>query len=352
LRLSVVDQGIGITPDLRSRLFEPFVQGADGSRGGGTGLGLAISRRLVIAMGGDILVQSRLHHGTTFTVALTLPEAPPVLALLPAAKLAAGRPLNILLAEDNPVNQLLVTALCKRLGHRITCAADGEIAITAASAQAFDLILMDMQMPRCDGLTAARAIRAGNGPSAKAPIIALTADAAARRTLYEEAGLDGLLAKPIDRAAFAAALGDIAARRLAPTISPAEAMALPSPSPLDEATIEELRTILGPVRLDQLLVLLGAELDQRPKAIGAAIADRDFAAAAAAAHSLKGAAANLGALPVSNAARAVEECLAAGADGNAPRLAAALHLLAAEVASAQQALAVLHHQTITQLVHA
>ncbi len=352
VRLSVVDQGVGITPDLRRRLFEPFVQGAHATRGGGTGLGLAISRRLVTAMGGNILVQSRLHHGTTFTVALTLPGAAPAPAPAHPADLATARPLTILLAEDNPVNQLLFTALCKRLGHRVICAADGELAVQAASAQAFDLILMDMQMPRCDGLTASRRIRAGAGPSAGAPIIALTADAAANWTLYDEAGLDGLLTKPIDGTAFAATLEDIALRRHTPHC-PAQAPApQPATSPLDSATLAELRGMLGPVRLDQLLVLLGAELDQRPSAIRAAIADRDLAAAAAEAHSLKGAAANLGALLVSDAAREIEACLASTPSADPRRLAGALRHLGAEVAAAQQALTVLRHQTLTQLVHA
>lgn len=352
VRVSVVDQGVGITPDLRRRLFEPFVQGAHATRGGGTGLGLAISRRLVTAMGGNILVQSRLHQGTTFTVALTLPGAAPAAAPAHPADLATARPLTILLAEDNPVNQLLVTALCKRLGHRVICAADGELAVQAASAQAFDLILMDMQMPRCDGLTASRRIRAGAGPSAGAPIIALTADAAANWTLYDEAGLDGLLTKPIDGTAFAATLEDIALRRHKPN-RPAQAPApQPATSPLDSATLEELRAMLGPVRLDQLLVLLGAELDQRPSAIRAAIADRDLAAAAAEAHSLKGAAANLGALLVSDAAREIEACLTSTPSADPRRLTAALRHLGVEVAAAQQALTVLRHQTLTQLVHA
>jgi PAS domain S-box-containing protein len=353
LRLSVIDQGVGITPELRRRLFEPFVQEANATRGGGTGLGLAISRRLVTAMGGNILVQSKLHQGTTFTVTLTLPDAVPTEAPAAVSDPTADQPLDILLAEDNPVNQLLITALCRRFGHRITCAADGELAVEAAAAKPFDLILMDMQMPRCDGLSATRRIRSETGLSAKTPIIALTADAAADWALYEDAGLDGLLTKPIDSTAFAATLDQIGRQRFSPPRQIAQPPAtVAARAPLDPATIAELQAMLGPVRLNQLLILLGTELDQRPQAIRAAIADRDFAAATAEAHSLKGAAANLGASRVSDAARDIEACLGAAPRSGSRRLAAALRQLAGEVEAAQQALTALRHQTITQLIHA
>jgi PAS domain S-box-containing protein len=358
LRLSVIDQGIGIAPALRARLFEPFVQGKEGEPGGGaaggTGLGLAISRRLIAAMGGTIHVQSRPARGTTFTIALILDDAAPQALLDAAASASPVPPLDILLAEDNPVNQLLVTALCKRLGHRVTCAADGIVAVEAAAAHRFDLILMDMQMPRCDGLTATRRIRAGPGPCANVPIVALTADASSsQRPLYEEAGLDGLLTKPIDSAAFARTLADLADVNRRRGIAVLGSV-LPAPpiSPLDPTTLDELRAMLGAARLDQLLDLLAAELDQRPLAIRSALADRDFAAALAQAHSLKGAAGNLGALPVSEAARALEDCISAAADGDPRLLAAALRHLAAEVSLAQQAIALLRHTAIADAIHA
>jgi PAS domain S-box-containing protein len=359
LRLSVIDQGIGIAPALRARLFEPFVQGnegeAVGGAAGGTGLGLAISRRLVAAMGGTILVQSRPARGTTFTIDLTLDDAAPQVLLDATASSAPVPPLDILLAEDNPVNQLLVTALCKRLGHRVTCAADGIAAIEAAAARHFDLILMDMQMPRCDGLTATRRIRSGPGPCAGVPIVALTADASSsQRPLYEEAGLDGLLTKPIDSAAFARTLAQLATvgqRRRHSLLAP-QPPAPQATSPLGSTTLDELRAMLGAARLDQLLDLLAAELDQRPLAIRSALADRDFPAASAQAHSLKGAAANLGALPVSEAARELEDRIAAAARGDPRLLAAALRHLAAEVSLAQQAITLLRHTNVADAIHA
>ncbi|WP_344708707.1 ATP-binding protein [Sphingomonas humi] len=341
LRLSVIDQGIGMTPALKARLFEPFVQGQERGAMPGTGLGLAISRRLVAAMDGSIMVQSRPNHGTTFTISLTLDDAAPVPTLDRGADRTVGAPLDILLAEDNPVNQMLVTALCKRLGHRITCAADGEQAVAAAEARRFDLILMDMQMPRCDGLSATRRIRSGKGPCAAVPIVALTADASpSQRERYEDAGLDGLLTKPIDSGAFAHALADLGARRSPPSSPPPA----PPESPLNTNILDEIRSMLGAARLDQLLDLLASEIDDRPRAIRKALADRDFAAAAAEAHSLKGAAANLGADGVSKAAKDLEASIAAAAQGDPRLVAPALRQLAVRVADAREAITLLRRE--------
>ena len=119
--------------------------------------------------------------------------------------------------------------------------------------------------------------------------------------------------------------------------------------PFDSAIFDEMRDMLGGARLDQLLGLLAAELDQRPRALRLALADRDFAAAAAEARSLMGAAANLGAACVSDAARLVEQAIAAAASGDPRQLAPALASLAADLRAAQQALVDLRHTTITAL---
>jgi CheY-like chemotaxis protein len=105
----------------------------------------------------------------------------------------------VLLAEDNPINALLARTLLTRAGCVVTSAQDGAEAITAASAASFDLILLDIRMPRIDGLEAAARIRAGGGPSARAPIVALTADTGGEeRTLAFQAGMDDFITKPID----------------------------------------------------------------------------------------------------------------------------------------------------------
>jgi PAS domain S-box-containing protein len=336
VRLHVEDKGVGIAPALQEKLFEPFVQGEAVGPGGGTGLGLAISRRLVAGMGGSIAVCSTEGEGSIFAVRLALAGAE-------AADDSVGEPrvpmraLDILLAEDNVVNQLLVTALLKRMGHRITCAADGEAAVDCAAGRRFDLILMDMQMPRRDGLSATGAIRAGAGLNAATPIIALTADAAMeRRPLYESGGIDAVLTKPIDSRALQSLL-------TAWTHSQHEGSR--APVTLDPNVSEEVRSIVGQAGLDDLLDLLADELEARPRAIRDALLDRDFDKAAAETHSLKGASANLGACAVADAACALERAIARVKAGEGSDLAPALRRLSASASDTQHALAALPRAT-------
>lgn len=200
-RFEVSDTGIGIDPDSRERLFEPFTQvgTSAGRQFGGTGLGLAISRRLVEAMDGAIGVDSQPGKGSTFWFELPLDEAElpgavPAPGSLRRNALGRTRKLKVLVAEDNPVNQLLIEALLRRMGHQAICVANGREAVDMAATRAFDCILMDMQMPVMDGVGATRAIRSGGGKSANAPIYALTADASLeRRRFYDQAGLTGFL---------------------------------------------------------------------------------------------------------------------------------------------------------------
>jgi signal transduction histidine kinase/ActR/RegA family two-component response regulator len=201
LRFEVEDTGIGIPPDKLDAVFDAFTQ-ADGSitrRFGGTGLGLAIVRQLARLMGGDVSVRSEPGRGTCFAVELVLARgAGPASATVAATAAPPESPptgsLRVLVAEDNPVNQALVQALLTRAGHRCTMVGDGVAALEASDAEPFDLVLMDMQMPRLDGLAASRALRERG---AHMPILALTANAMPedqRRCL--EAGMDGFLAKP------------------------------------------------------------------------------------------------------------------------------------------------------------
>jgi CheY-like chemotaxis protein len=337
-----------MSQDVQQRLFEPFMQGPTGASGGGTGLGLAISRRLVAGMGGSITLRSAEGRGSTFTIGLILPAADPALGgstLLPPQP---ARSLDILLAEDNAINQLLITALLRRMGHRVTCASDGEAALVAAAGRSFDIILLDMQMPRLDGLAAAAAIRGGAGPNASTPILALTADAAAeRRSRYEGDFIDMVLAKPVNSAALRAALTSWAGsprpkrRQVLREPLPSRAQSA-NPLVLDPAALDEIRSVLGGPRLDDLLELLAAELETRPRAIREALADHALDRAAAEAHSLKGAAANLGAGAVAEAARKLELAVAAAAGSNQRgKIAPALRALAQAVRDTQQALAAL-----------
>ena len=204
---AVCDTGIGIDDDTKERLFEEFSQ-ADSSiarRYGGTGLGLAICQRLVTLMGGRIAVDSRPGKGSRFHFTLILPPAVLPHPAEPAVDPSLP-PLDLLVAEDNPVNAAVLEALLRRAGHRVTVVGNGQAAVEAVAARRFDVVLMDMRMPVMDGLAATRAIRRMQG-GAGLPIIGVTANAFAedqRRCL--EAGMSGYLAKPVTLANLAAAL--------------------------------------------------------------------------------------------------------------------------------------------------
>ncbi|MGV3615401.1 MAG: PAS domain S-box protein [Fimbriimonas sp.] len=203
LEIRVRDTGIGIPVERREAIFESFSQ-ADGStqrKYGGTGLGLTISKRLVELMGGTIEVQSEEGRGSLFTVRLRLERAEtqaPVTTATPDAD-ALTFPLRVLLAEDNGVNVKVARRLLERIGCVVEVAENGLRAIAMAGQSAYDLVLMDVQMPLCDGLEATRAIRAQAGPAAtRLPIYALTANAMeGDREECLAAGMDGFVAKPV-----------------------------------------------------------------------------------------------------------------------------------------------------------
>ncbi|MFE1598445.1 ATP-binding protein [Methylobacterium sp. ID0610] len=201
IRVRVTDTGIGIPAEKHGRLFQRFSQ-VDGSiqrRFGGTGLGLAISRRLVEAMGGEIAVESREGEGSTFWFTVRLAECPPA---VPAPSPAAapprsGPPARILMADDNLINQEIVRRLLEAIGHRVDVVDDGAAAVQAVQAAAYDLVLMDVQMPGTDGLTATRRIRGLPGAPARVPIIALTANVLpAQVAEFRAAGMDDHIGKP------------------------------------------------------------------------------------------------------------------------------------------------------------
>ena len=202
LRISVRDQGIGIPTAALATLFTRFTQ-ADATstrKFGGSGLGLAISQELARLMGGEILVQSVLHEGSTFTLVLTAPLATTPAAPVPAVPTGALPPLRILVAEDDEVNRQVIDAFLRPGGHRVVFVTNGAEAVAAVQEQAFDLVLMDAMMPGMDGPTATAQIRALPAPLAGLPIVALTANAmVGDRERYLAAGMDGYVSKPINR---------------------------------------------------------------------------------------------------------------------------------------------------------
>jgi len=200
---AVYDSGAGISEGDMDQLFQPFTQidASSTRRFGGTGLGLTISRRLANIMGGDITVQSQLGEGSVFTFAV---EGEVVCWEDEAAQADADADsiepdgMNVLVVEDHPVNRMILEAWMGSTGRRTTTAENGQEAVDIAQHQAFDLIIMDVNMPVMDGLTATRLIREG-GVNADTPIVVLSASA--RNEDHEAgmaAGADAYLNKPID----------------------------------------------------------------------------------------------------------------------------------------------------------
>jgi signal transduction histidine kinase/ActR/RegA family two-component response regulator len=211
LILEVADSGIGIPSDKLEQVFEKFVQ-ADGSAtrtAGGAGLGLAICRELVELMGGRIQLDSVAGRGSVFTVTLPLERlaeaqahAPPRETATPADRV---QPHKILAAEDNEVNRLVLTTLLRQEGLSVTVVGNGKEALEAWRNGAWDLVLMDIQMPVMDGVTAARHIRVEEATTGRrrTPIIAVTANALPeQRAEYERAGMDLVVTKPLEVAAL------------------------------------------------------------------------------------------------------------------------------------------------------
>ena len=228
LCFEVVDHGIGIAPEKLTCIFEPFQQ-ADGSttrRFGGTGLGLAICKRIVAEMGGEISVRSEVGVGSTFSFTVQLEKQAQAAHVMVEAAHASSPPrvlpkresqdfsaLSILLAEDNPVNQLLMRRLLEKDGHRVLLVDTGRKALEACRNQAFDLVLMDVQMPDMDGLEATTRIRQWErDQGGLIPILALTANAMeGDREKCLAAGMNDYLAKPIQVEALRTKMRDLTA---------------------------------------------------------------------------------------------------------------------------------------------
>ncbi|WP_313008688.1 response regulator [Brevundimonas vesicularis] len=224
----VQDSGAGIAAADLERLFMPFTQVDTSStrRFGGTGLGLTIARRMANIMGGDITVTSKLAEGSCFTLEIeaeVVEWAKPVAAAEVHAEIEGGESLRVLVVEDHPVNRMILEAWMSSASHVTSTAENGQFAVDIAKDQPFDLIIMDVNMPVMDGLTATRMIREG-GQNAGTPIVVLSASA--RHEDHEaglQAGADAYLNKPIDFGALAALMGRVSGGREA-----VAQMALPS----------------------------------------------------------------------------------------------------------------------------
>ncbi|MBP2297519.1 PAS domain S-box protein [Azospirillum picis] len=352
LRFEVADTGIGIPPDVLPTLFRRFTQGDSSTtrRFGGTGLGLAISRELANLMGGRIGVTSTEGKGSAFwfTVRCQAAAAPaddvaaapcapgPVPATAdrrgqPARRIARG--LRVLVAEDNEINRDIVVTMLNRVGHHVTAVEDGLQAVRKVEEESFDVVLMDVQMPVMDGVTATRHIRAMPGDVARLPIVALTGNVMPNhRGEYLAAGMDGYLTKPIMSATLfetlasvtgparqAGGAGDEAPaqrpERLEPPVPATGAETDSGPDGwrgaplLDHDQAAELRAAIGNHAWEQTMAAFGRTMRDGMAAFrdaGSPSAGSGTQPLARIAHTLKGTAANVGAVRLSRLAALLE----------------------------------------------
>jgi CheY-like chemotaxis protein len=213
LEVEVEDTGIGIAPSRTDQIFQPYEQG-DSSltrRFGGTGLGLAIASRIVEAMDGRLRVSSEMGHGSRFYFRIPIRLAPRPAPLEPPKCRASLRGLRVLVAEDNAVNMMVIRKILEKNGATVTTAANGREAVDRWRREQPDLILMDLQMPDMDGISAARAIRS-EAAAPRVPIVALTAQTVSEyREQCESAGMDGYLTKPLRESELLETLGGLTA---------------------------------------------------------------------------------------------------------------------------------------------
>ncbi|WP_238272400.1 ATP-binding protein [Methylobacterium cerastii] len=320
LRFEVTDTGIGIDPAQQDRLFKRFSQ-VDGSisrRFGGTGLGLVICRHLLSLMGGEIGVESREGVGSTFWFTLTLPPGEWPTIEHPGAAVdidMGGRPLRLLLAEDVPLNQELACAVLEAQGYLVDVVEDGAEAIVAVEAalkqgRAYDLVLMDVQMPVMDGLTATRHIRALQSPVCDVPIVAMTANVLPKQIEdLRAAGMDDHVGKPFRRADLYATIARWTGPQREARPAPASATTDGSNTALDGAVFGALKDGFGAERVAALLDLMGAELRDRFRSD-----EDDRVQVAHDAHALVSAAGMLGFTRLSRLCREIEAAAHGDAD--------------------------------------
>ncbi|MBP2300267.1 hybrid sensor histidine kinase/response regulator [Azospirillum picis] len=320
VRFAVSDTGPGIAPAEQANLFQRFSQGDRSTtrRYGGTGLGLIISKQLSELMGGRIGVESSPGVGSTFWFELPLP------ATTETAAAGAGSPAGlpgrrsgrILLAEDVPMNQIVTSSILCKAGHGVEVVEDGAMAVEAARTGDFDLILMDMQMPRMDGLQATAAIRQLGGRRGAVPIIALTANALTDQLqLCLDIGMNDHVTKPIERDTLLATVDRwLDLRESDAGTAPADAAPVPAPAPASGPGSAML-PVLSLTTLAGLFETLGAEA--LPRFVAGTLrelalhADRICTAAsaqeaAADAHAMVSLAGNVGLQELSRLARSVQ----------------------------------------------
>ncbi len=362
IRFGVRDTGVGIAEAELKRILEPFTQ-IDASftrRHGGTGLGLAICNELLRLMGGRLAIESQPGQGSCFSFELSLarasaptdaPETPGATTShgLPSVVIAeeADAKLSVLLAEDTPANQKVVTGILRKRGHHVVVAPNGQDVVRLFRSQPFDVVLMDVQMPLMDGYQATAAIRGLQaGQAEPTPIIAMTAHGLrGDRERCLAAGMDAYISKPIDVVELIDMVESVAQGRRAepraplPPTPPEQRLLEPAPSAAEDEVIDldgAMRRLAGDMELFRDFI--GYFEEDAPKLLAAlheALANSAAAEVRRAAHSLKGLAANFGASACATAAQAIEEC---GKSGDLPTASQILPRLEQEVAKLDRVL--------------
>ena len=321
LRFEIADTGIGIPDDRQASLFTEFttIDSSYARKYGGTGLGLAICKRLVAMMGGEIGFASTHGVGSVFWFTLHLEVAhdrmPPAEPVHMADTLveAAARSCRVLLAEDNPGNRMVAKTMLEKAGHRVDAVANGVEAVQAIRALPYDVVLMDISMPEMDGLEAAAAIRALDGPLSEIPIVAMTAHVmSGDRERILAAGMNDYLPKPVTRRAL---IGAIARWTPDPSPSPpADSVAEPEnrnlvfeAAPLvDVGVLHELARETSTTVVPELLEVFLTDTDERIGRIRQAGAAGESEPLTLEAHSLGSSAGTFGATRLHLIAREIE----------------------------------------------
>ena len=322
LRFEVQDTGIGLTTEQRDQLFTPFTQ-ADPSitrRYGGTGLGLALSRNLAAALDGVVGVDSEAGVGSCFWLSIPLRRATAVTMAARPLQRAASIKLQgkVLMVEDNPLNQALLQATLAHAGLCYEIAGNGRQALEWCARQAFDAILMDMQMPEMDGLTATRRLRQ-EAATATTPIIAMTANVFAEdHAACLEAGMNEFLTKPLQAEQLLQVLArylPVAEASVQPALEASIAAQLgPLARGLQASGEVDLAIAWNMVAgsaelLEQVLRVFIEHHLGMPEQIDACLAAGDKTTAARQLHTLKGAAASIGAANLADAVSTMERQL-------------------------------------------
>ncbi|WP_058556325.1 PAS domain S-box protein [Thiohalocapsa sp. ML1] len=334
VRWAVTDTGPGIDAASRARLFTPFAQGDESisRRYGGTGLGLSISRGLVDIMGGRLSVDSTLGAGSSFVVELPLAvAAAPAPSATQHSAPADLRGVRVLVAEDHPINRQVLADMLALLGVQATLVVNGKEALDALERACFDAVLMDIQMPEMDGLTAIARLRERPGGGAL-PVIAITAGVTeAERAHVAAVGANELLAKPVSLETLVdALLRWLPAGSAAPAARPdgeqprpaapagASAAPLPALPALTGFDMQRLQKTIGRQRVEVFVQLFAESTGDDMAALERALDAGDRAAARRALHSLRGACAFAGALALDDSALSLADTLKQGQPAAGP----------------------------------